>query len=102
MLAGRIGSRRRLDPQSKRRLPRRRLLRRSPAPEPVALVKPAARAAGPFAKPRFGEWTVADVERLLAEHGDAFPEQREELEIDLDSFRSVAAATGGCRATSTS
>ena len=33
---------------------------------------------------------VADVERLLAEQGEAFPEQREELEVYLDSFRSVA------------
>ena len=42
----------------------------------------------------FGEWTVADVERLLAEQGDAFPEQREELELYLDSFRSVAGPDG--------
>jgi len=60
-------------------------------PEPV--VEPA-RAAGPFTKPRRGEWTVADVEQLLAEQGDAFPEQREELEIYLDSFRSVAGPDG--------
>ena len=70
------------------------------APAPVAPVAEAAPvpspapADGPFTKPRFGEWTVGDVERLLAEHGDAFPEQREELEIYLDSFRSVAAADG--------
>ncbi len=44
--------------------------------------------------PRFGEWTVADVERLLLEQGDAFPEQRQELEIYLDSFRSVANPDG--------
>jgi hypothetical protein len=44
--------------------------------------------------PRFGEWTVADVERLLLEQGDAFPEQRQELEFYLDSFRSVAGPDG--------
>jgi capsular polysaccharide biosynthesis protein len=65
----------------------------SPAavPEPVAVAEPPT---GPFTMPRSGEWTVADVERLLAEQGDAFPEQREELEIYLDSFRSVAGADG--------
>ena len=63
------------------------------APEPVAPAPPAP-AAGPFVVPRFGEWTVADVERLLLEQGDAFPEQRQELEIYLDSFRSVANADG--------
>ena len=64
------------------------------APEPVALVKPAAAVDGPFVVPRFGEWTVADVERLLLEQGDAFPEQRQELEFYLDSFRSVAGPDG--------
>jgi len=59
--------------------------------QPVAVAEPAT---GPFTMPRFGEWTVADVERLLAEQGDAFPEQREELEIYLNSFRSVAGADG--------
>jgi capsular polysaccharide biosynthesis protein len=63
------------------------------APEPVALAEPSP-ASGPFTLPRFGEWTVADVERLLAEQGEAFPEQREELETYLDSFRSVAGADG--------
>ena len=76
---------------------------KKPQPAASAPVAPVAEAApvpspapadGPFTKPRFGEWTVGDVERLLAEHGDAFPEQREELEIYLDSFRSVAAADG--------
>jgi capsular polysaccharide biosynthesis protein len=63
------------------------------APEPVALPEPAP-AVGPFVVPRFGEWTVADVERLLLEQGDAFPEQRQELEFYLDSFRSVAGPDG--------
>lgn len=60
-------------------------------PEPVVHT---ASATGPFTNPHLGEWTVGDVEKLLAEHGDAFPEQREELEIYLDSFRSVAGADG--------
>jgi capsular polysaccharide biosynthesis protein len=62
------------------------------APEPA--LPPPAPATGPFTKPSFGEWTVADVERLMAEQGDAFPELREELEIYLDSFRSVAGPDG--------
>ena len=69
-----------------------------PMPQPPAVAPEtapvAASNAGPFTKPRFGEWTVADVEQLLAEHGDAFPEQREELEIYLDSFRGVAGPDG--------
>ena len=55
------------------------------APEPLT---------GRFRLPRPGRWTVSDVERLLAEQGDAFPERREELEVYLDSFRSVADADG--------
>ena len=62
---------------------------------PAELPGPAqAPATGPFRKPGFGEWTVADVERLMAEQGDAFPDRREELEIYLDSFRSVAGPDG--------
>jgi hypothetical protein len=62
-------------------------------PEPVA--EPAAQAVpGPFVLPSAGEWTVADVERLLAEQGPFFPARRDELELYLDSFRSVAAPDG--------
>ena len=76
--------------------------RKPPAPEPapqpaVGAPEPApvtAAAAGPFVQPRFGEWTLADVEQLLAEHGAAFPERREELEIYLESFRGVAEPDG--------
>ena len=59
------------------------------APEP-----PVAPATGPFVMPGFGEWTIADVERLVAEQGDAFPERREEVELYLDTLRSVAGAEG--------
>ena len=66
---------------------------RAPSPQPVSLAQPA-RATGPFVRPRFGEWRVADVEQLLAEQGSAFPERREELEVYLDSFRDVAYPDG--------
>ena len=66
---------------------------RTPSPQPVSFAQPA-RATGSFVRPRFGEWRVADVEQLLAEQGGAFPERREELEIYLDSFRSVADPDG--------
>lgn len=62
-----------------------------PAAVPVSAPPPPA---GPFRPPRAGEWKVADVERLLAEHGDAFPDRREELALYLDSFRGVAAPDG--------
>ena len=82
-------------PRSDRRAPEAAATRLAAAPEPVALSEPPPAApTGPFRKPSFGEWTVADVERLLAEQGDAFPELREELDIYLDSFRSVAGPDG--------
>lgn len=56
-----------------------------PAPPP---------ASGLFVMPGFGEWTIADVERLVAEHGDAFPERREEVELYVDALRSVAGPGG--------
>ena len=40
------------------------------------------------------EGRAVSASRLLAEQGGAFPEQRDELEIYLDSFRSVAGADG--------
>ena len=62
-------------------------------PEPVAEPVPEP-VSGPFVLPRFGDWTVADVERLLAEQGPFFPARREELELYLDTFRSVAGPDG--------
>jgi hypothetical protein len=44
--------------------------------------------------PRLGEWTLADVERLLAEHGPAFPDRAAELSNYLNSFREVAEPDG--------
>ena len=64
---------------------------REPEPEPVTIQEPAAR---PFVEPRLGEWTVGDVERLLADQGPAFPDLREELGFYLDSFRDVAGPDG--------
>jgi capsular polysaccharide biosynthesis protein len=60
------------------------------AAAPVPESAPTSR----FRVPRSGEWTVADVERLLAEQGDAFPERREELQLYVDSFRGVAGPDG--------
>lgn len=65
-----------------------------PPAQPAPAAAPPARTAAPFVRPRAGEWTIGDAEQLLAEHGHAFPELREELEIYLDSFRSVATADG--------
>ena len=61
---------------------------------PGQMLRPAEPLTGRFRLPRPGRWTVSDVERLLVEQGDAFPERREELEVYLDSFRSVADADG--------
>jgi hypothetical protein len=44
--------------------------------------------------PAFGEWTIGDVERLVAEQGGAFPDRAEEIELYLDTFRSVADPDG--------
>ena len=68
-------------------------------PEPAAPPEPLAepvtvKATGPFQLPRLGEWTVGDVERLLAEQGGAFPDRSEELHVYLDSFRGVAGLDG--------
>ena len=63
-------------------------------PERAAAAAPPAPATGPLVQPRHGEWTIADVERLVAEQGQAFPERREELELYLDTFRGVAAPDG--------
>jgi capsular polysaccharide biosynthesis protein len=56
-----------------------------PAPEP---------ATGPFTMPNFGEWTIGDVERLVAEQGGAFPEKQEEIELYVDALRGVAGPDG--------
>ena len=71
----------------------------APAPAPAARAAAAAPvaapvAAGPFTKPGHGEWTIGDVERLVSEHGGAFPDRREELELYVDSFRAVADTEG--------
>lgn len=87
-----------------RRRPVRRRLKAAPAPAsdpaPVALPlpgpqpEPGPQPAGPFVLPHLGEWTVHDVERLLAEEGPAFPDRAEELGVYLDSFRDVAGPDG--------
>ncbi len=72
---------------------------RLPEPEPEREPEPAPPpppppATGPFVMPVMGEWTVADVERLLAEQGPAFPHRLDELNDYLHSFRAVAEPDG--------
>jgi len=80
----------------------------APSPEPVAAAVPVQEpvaepepepepepvSAGPFVRPRLGEWTIADVERLLAQEGPRFPEKLDELGWYLDSFRGVVGPEG--------
>jgi non-specific protein-tyrosine kinase len=64
-------------------------------PQPVPLLEaPPEPGPGPFVAPRLGQWTVGDVERLVTEHGRSFPEQREELEVYLETLRGVAGPDG--------
>jgi capsular polysaccharide biosynthesis protein len=65
-----------------------------PIPEPVPEPPPEPEPEGPFVLPRLGEWHLADVERLLAEQGPAFPDRVEELQWYLESFRDVAERDG--------
>ncbi len=60
-----------------------------PEPEPTPVPVPV-----PAEPERPGEWTIASIERLLAEQGDAFPDRREELGFYLESFRDVADPNG--------
>jgi capsular polysaccharide biosynthesis protein len=66
------------------------------APRPDVQPESAAPApaTGPFVPPGFGQWTIGDVERLLAEQGPAFPELRDELELYVETFRGVAGPDG--------
>ena len=64
------------------------------APEPEPEPEPEPISTGPFVQPRLGEWTIGDVERLLAQEGPRFPEKVDELGWYLDSFRGVAGAEG--------
>ena len=61
-----------------------------PEPEPTPEPEPEPEPARPFVEPRLGEWTVRDVEALLAEQGPAFPDRLDELGFYLASFREVA------------
>lgn len=61
--------------------------RRAPPPRPVP-------AGQEFVRPERGEWTLADVELLVARHGSAFPQRSEELGTYLESIRSVAEPDG--------
>jgi capsular polysaccharide biosynthesis protein len=62
--------------------------------EPPPLPEPQPESAGSFVHPTPGTWTVADVNRLLVEQGQAFPERLDELSFYLESFRGVAGSDG--------
>lgn len=62
-----------------------------PIPEPEP---PEPEPEGPFVLPELGEWRLADVERLLAEQGSAFPDRVDELRWYVESFRDVAGSDG--------
>lgn len=66
----------------------------TPPPAQPTPVEPAPAEPAAFVRPESGEWTVADVERLLAEQGDSYPERQEELGVYLSSFRDVAGPDG--------
>lgn len=61
-------------------------------PEPEPEPKPVS--TGPFLQPRLDEWTIADVEHLLAQEGSRFPDKLDELGWYLDSFRDVTDEQG--------
>ncbi len=63
-------------------------------PESVPTPAAAERDTGPFEMPGFGQWTIGDVDRLVAHYGDAFPERREEIELYTETLRSVAGPDG--------
>lgn len=96
---GLVGRRRRLDRVPRPVVSRKRALEPVAEPELVPEAErtpppPPAPATGPFVMPRMGEWTLADVERLLAEQGPSFPERLDELRFYLDTFRDVAESGG--------
>jgi capsular polysaccharide biosynthesis protein len=62
-----------------------------PVPAPAVAPEPASVPSG---QSGFGEWTLGDVERLVAEHGSSFPDQREELELYVATLRGVAGPDG--------
>jgi capsular polysaccharide biosynthesis protein len=64
------------------------------AADPLPPPPPGPAAPQPFVLPSFGEWTIGDVERLVAQQGGAFPERREEIELYLETLRAVAGPDG--------
>lgn len=66
----------------------------APEPEPVPAPEPEPVAVGPFVRPRLGEWTIADVERLLAQEGSRYSDRLGELAFYVDTFRDVAVDGG--------
>ena len=70
----------------------------SPVTMPAPVVQPEPEPqpvrTGPFLQPRLDEWTIADVELLLAQEGSRFPDKLDLLGWYLDSFRGVADEQG--------
>ncbi len=69
----------------------------NPVPEPDLEPEPEQGPEPPqreLVLPGPGDWLVSHVELLLAHHGHAFSERREELDVYLESFRQVADAEG--------
>lgn len=64
----------------------------APQPEPKPEAEPVI--SGPFVRPRLGEWTIADVERLLTQEGPRYPDRVAELAWYVETFRDVAEADG--------
>lgn len=65
-----------------------------PQPRPEREPEPQPVSADPFADRRPGEWTIGEIEALLAEQGPAFPERVDELGFYLDALRDVAGPDG--------
>ena len=61
-------------------------------PIPAAASPPDSDAG--FVRPERGEWTIEDVERLVAEHGPVFADRADELQTYVDSIRAVAEPGG--------
>jgi capsular polysaccharide biosynthesis protein len=65
-----------------------------PEPEQEPEPEPEPEQDEPFVAPAADAWTIGAIERLMAEQGPLFPEQREELGFYLGALREVAEPGG--------
>jgi capsular polysaccharide biosynthesis protein len=65
-----------------------------PEPRPVPEPEPDPASAEPALRRRPGEWTIGEIEALLAEQGPAFADRVDELGFYLDALRDVAGPDG--------